>query len=63
MESKMTIEKFKKKYDEAVKKVLKNPVSGLKGEEEIDTNTQLMMMLSGVLLFEQLKKELFREEQ
>ena len=63
MENKMTMEKFKEKYDEAVKKVLKNPVNRLKGEEEIDANTQVMMMLTGVLLFSQLRKELFREEQ
>lgn len=59
----MTIEKFKEKYDEAVKKVLKKPVNGLKGEEEIDTDTQVIMMLLGVILFSQLKKELFEEEQ
>ena len=63
MKNKMTMEKFKEKYDEAVEEVLKNPVKGLKNEKEIDISTQVMMMMTGVLLFRQLKKELFKEEQ
>lgn len=62
MKNKMTMEEFKEKYDEAVKEVLKNPVKGLEGEKEVDVNTEVMMM-TGVLLFHQLKKELFGEEQ
>ena len=63
MKNKMTMKEFKEKYDEVVERVLDNPVKGLKGEEETDTHTQVMMMMTGVLLFHQLKKELFGEEQ
>ena len=63
MKNKMTMKEFKEKYDEAVKKVLNNPTKGLKGEEKIDVGTQAMIMMTGVLLFHQLKKELFGEEQ
>lgn len=63
MKNKMTMKEFKEKYDEAVKKVLGNPVKGLEGEKETDVNTQVMMMMTGILLFHQLKKELFGEEQ
>lgn len=63
MENEMTMKEFKEKYDEAVKKVLSNPTKGLKGEEETDVSTQVMIMMTGVLLFHQLKKELFGEEQ
>lgn len=63
MKNKMTMEEFKEKYDEAVKKVLKNPVKGLEGKKEADANTQVVMMMTGILLFHQLKKELFGEEQ
>ena len=62
MENKITMKEFKEKYDEAVQKVLANPVKGLKGEEEASSQTQFTMMLTGVLLFHQLKKELFGEE-
>ena len=63
MKNKMTMKEFKEKYDEAVKKVLSNPTKGLKCKEETDCSTQVMMMMTGVLLFHQLKKELFEEEQ
>lgn len=62
MKTKITMKEFKEKYDEAVNKVLKNPVKGLKDEKETDVNTQVMMMMTGVLLFHQLEKELFGEE-
>lgn len=58
MKNKMTIEKFKEKYDEAVEEVLKDPVKGLKNEKEIDCSTQVMMMMTGVILFRQLKKRI-----
>lgn len=60
---KMTMEAFKEKYDKAVQKVLDNPVKGLKGEEKVNAKTQITMMLTGMLLFHQLKKELFGEEE
>lgn len=63
MKNKMTMKEFKEKYDEAVEKVLENPVKGLKGEKETGVNTQVVMMMTGILLFHQLKKELFGEEQ
>lgn len=63
MKNKMTMKEFKEKYDEAVEKVLENPVKGLKGEKETNVNTQVMIMMTGVLLFHQLEKELFEEEQ
>lgn len=62
MKTKITMKEFKEKYDEAVNKVLENPVKGLKGEKETNVNTQVMMMMTGVLLFHQLEKELFGEE-
>lgn len=63
MKNKMTMKEFKEKYDEAVEKVLENPVKGLKGEKETGVNTQVVMMMTEILLFHQLKKELFGEEQ
>lgn len=63
MKNKMTMKEFKEKYDEAVEKVLENPAKGLKGEKETGVNTQAVMMMTGILLFHQLKKELFGEEQ
>lgn len=63
MKNKMTMKEFKEKYDEAVEKVLENPVKGLKREKETGVNTQVVMMMTGILLFHQLKKELFGEEQ
>lgn len=63
MKNKMAMKEFKEKYDEAVEKVLENPVKGLKGEKETNVNTQVVMMMTGILLFRQLKKELFGEEQ
>lgn len=36
MKNKMTMKEFKEKYDEAVEKVLENPVKGLKGEKETE---------------------------
>lgn len=60
---KMTMKEFKEKYDEAVQKVLSNPVKGLKGEKEASAKIQVQMMLTGVLLFHQLEKELFGEEE
>lgn len=62
MKNKMTMKEFKEKYDEAVMKVLENPVKGLKGEEKAGVKTQMMMTMTGVLLFHQLEKELFGEE-
>lgn len=62
MKNKMTMKEFKEKYDEAVVNVLENPVKGLKGEEKASVKTQFTMMLTGVLLFKQLEKELFGEE-
>ncbi len=63
MKNKMTMKEFKEKYDEAVVNVLENPVKGLKGEEEASIKTQLVITMTGVLLFQQLEKELFGEEE
>lgn len=62
MKNKMTMKEFKEKYDEAVMKVLENPVEGLKGEEKASAKTQITITLTGMLLFHQLEKELFGEE-
>lgn len=62
MKNKMTMKEFKEKYDEAVMKVLENPIEGLKGEEKASAKTQITITLAGMLLFHQLEKELFGEE-
>lgn len=62
MKNKMTMKEFKEKYDEAVTKVLNNPVEGLKGGEKASAKTQITIILTGMLLFHQLEKELFGEE-
>lgn len=63
MKNKMTMKELKKKYDEAVMKVLNNPFKGLKAEEEADTKMKIMTIMTGILLLQQLRKELFGEEQ
>lgn len=62
MKNKMTMKEFKEKYDEAVIKVLDNPIKGLKWEEKASAKTQITITLTGMLLFQQLEKELFGEE-
>ncbi len=61
MENKMTMKEFKEKYDKAVKKILSDPFKGLE-EKKTGANLQMAIMLSGIILFRQLEKELFKEE-
>lgn len=62
MKKKMTMEEFKEKYKKAVEEVLQNPVEDLDGKEELSAQSQITMMLTGMLLFHQLEKKLFGEE-
>lgn len=63
MKKKMTMEEFKEKYKKAVEEVLQNPVEDLDGKEELSAQSQITMLLTGLLLFHQLEKKLFGEEE
>lgn len=60
---KYTMNDFKEMFDKAKMEVLTNPTKGLKGEESEKAEAKVSLMLSGMLLFQQLEKELFGDEE
>lgn len=59
---KYTMNDFKEMFDKAKMEVLADPTKGLKGEDE-KGDARVSLMLSGMILFRQLEKELFGDEE
>lgn len=62
MENKMTMKEFEEKYDIAIIEVLIDPLKGLK-EKNKYVDLQSALSMAGVILFNQLKKELFKKKE
>ena len=65
MNNKYTMKEFKEMFDKAVIKTLKNP-EGKRADKEdakhLDENGKFSLMISGMLLFNTLEENLFKNE-